>query len=78
MVPSLSLKARILLLYLDIFLSDSRCASQRQQRTLVIALVIQKPRLTLSARVVCQFYLTRLDHTSLPFLPYLRLVTYHP
>ena len=51
---------------------------QWQRRALVIALVIQKPRRTSAARIPCGFYVTRLDHISLPLLPHSRLVTYRP
>ena len=51
---------------------------QWQRRTLLIALVIQKPRRTLAGRIICGFHVTRLDHISLPLLPHSRPVTYCP
>src|ERR1700677_2343914 len=57
-----------LLPHLNIF-DSGNFPSLRHQRPLIIPTGLEKPQPRLATRIVCRFYLTRLDHISLPLSP---------
>jgi hypothetical protein len=72
-----SLKAGILLPYLDLFDSNGCCHSRWERCALIIPNIIQKSRRISAARILCGFDVT-LNPASLSRPPHSRPVTYRP